>query len=76
MRGTKSSAPPTSFSPVTSTNVKIRHQNFVTFSFNPFSTLVQNFKAIPNASHKLLTLAQDHPPKKVVFWSNPWKLEL
>ena len=76
MRGTKSPAPPTSFSSVTSTNVKIRHQKFVTYSFNPFSTLVQNFKAIPDASPKLLSLNQDHPPKKVVFWSNPCKLEL
>ena len=33
-------APSTSFSPVTSTNVGISPQNFLTFSFNPFSTLV------------------------------------
>ena len=32
--------PPTSFSPVTSTNVGISLQNFLTFSFNPFATLV------------------------------------
>ena len=32
--------PPTSFSPVTSTNVRIKPQNFLTFSFNPFATLV------------------------------------
>ena len=32
--------PPTSFSPVTSTNVGISPQNFLTFSFNPFATLV------------------------------------
>ena len=31
---------PTMFSPVTSTNVGISPQNFVTFSFNPFATLV------------------------------------
>ena len=30
----------TSFPPVTSTNVKVSHQNFLTFSFNPFATLV------------------------------------
>ena len=29
--------PPTSFSPVTSTNVRISPQNFLTFSFNPFT---------------------------------------
>ena len=33
-------SPPTSFSPVTSTNVGISPQNFLTFSFNPFATLV------------------------------------
>ena len=33
--GTKK-ALPTSFSPVTSTNVRISPQNFLTFSFNPF----------------------------------------
>ena len=32
--------PPTSFSPATSTNVEISPHNFLTFSFNPFVTLV------------------------------------
>ena len=32
--------PPTSFSPVPSTNVGISHQNFLIFRFNPFFTLV------------------------------------
>ena len=32
--------PPTSFSPVTSANVRISTQNFLTFSFNPFDKLV------------------------------------
>ena len=32
--------PPTSFSPVTSTNVGIRPKNFLTFSYNPFATLM------------------------------------
>ena len=31
---------PTSFSPVTSTNVGIRPQNFLPFSFDPFDILV------------------------------------
>ena len=31
---------PTSFSPVTSTNVGISPQNFLTFSSNPFAILV------------------------------------
>ena len=32
--------PPTSFSPVNSTNVGISPQNLLTFSFNPFAILV------------------------------------
>ena len=60
-------APRTSFSPVTSTNVGFGSQNFLTFSFNPFSTLVQNFKFVSSASPKLLNLNQDHPSKKVIF---------
>ena len=35
---------PTGISPVTATNVGFVPQNFLTFSFNPFATLVQNFK--------------------------------
>ena len=49
-------APPTSFSPVNSTKVGFGPQNFRTFSFNPFTTLVQNFKFVPSASPKLLNL--------------------
>ena len=58
---------PTSFSPVTSTIVKISPLNYLTFIFNPFVILVQNFKAIPSASPKLLNLNKDHPSKKVFF---------
>ena len=32
--------PPTSFSPVASTNVRLSPQKFLTFNFNPFATLV------------------------------------
>ena len=32
--------PPTSFSPITSTNVGLSPQNFLTFSFNTFATVV------------------------------------
>ena len=38
--GSKSHPNPTSFSPVTSTNVPVRPQNFLTFSFNPFDRLL------------------------------------
>ena len=59
--------PPTSFSPVTSTNVGFGPQNFVALSFNSFATLVQNFKFVPGASLKLLNLNQDHSSKKAIF---------
>ena len=32
--------PPNNFSPLTSSKVEISLQNFVTFSFNPFATLL------------------------------------
>ena len=67
-RGGDKKAPPTSFSPVTSTNVEFGSQNFPTFSFKPFVTLVQNFKFVPSATSKLLNLNQDHPSKKTIFW--------
>ena len=63
--------PPTSFSPVTSTNVGFGPQNVLTFSYNPFSKLVENFKFLPSTSIKLLNLNEDHPSKKRFFWSNP-----
>ena len=59
--------PPDSFFPVTSTNVRISPQNFLTFSFNPFENLVQNFKYAPSASPKLLNLNKYQPSKKAVF---------
>ena len=51
--GTK--RPPTSFPPVTSTNVAIGPQNFLTFSFNPFATLVQNSTFVPSPVPNYLT---------------------
>ena len=57
-------APPTRFSPVNSTNVGFGPQKFLAFSFNPFATLVQNFKFVPSASPKLL---KRPPLKKVIF---------
>ena len=46
--------PNTSFSPVTSADVKINPKNFLKFTFILFVTLVQNFKAIPTTIHKIL----------------------
>ena len=58
---------PTNFSSVTSTSVGVSPQNFLTFSFNSFATVVWNFKFVPSASPKLLNQNQDHPSKKGVF---------
>ena len=38
--GGRQKGPPTSFSPVTSANVRISPKNFLTFSFNPFDRLL------------------------------------
>ena len=65
--GSKKLHPPTSSSPVTSVNVGFGPQRFVTFSFNPFATLVQNFKVLPSASPKLLNFNQDNSSKKAIF---------
>ena len=65
----KSPPPPphTSFSPATSTNVEFGPQNLLTFSFNPFAKLLQNFKFVPSANPKLLILNQDNPSEKAIF---------
>ena len=74
--GGQKAPPPTSFSAVTSTNVWFGPQNFLTFSFNPFVTLVQNFKFVPSASPKLSNLNHDRSSKKRFFWSNFYKIEV
>ena len=74
--GGQRGSPLTSFLPVTSTNVRISPQNFLTFSFDPFVTLVQKFTFVPSASPKLLNLNQDHSSKKQFFWSNPYKIKV
>ena len=66
--------PPNSFSHVTFTNVGLSLQNFLSFSFDPFSTLV--YKFVPGASPKLLNLNKDHPSKKQFFWSNSYTIEV
>ena len=69
-------APCTSFFPVISTKVRITPKIFLTFNFNPFATLMQNFTFVPSVSPNLLNLNQDHPSKKRFFWSNPCKIEV
>ena len=51
-------------------------QNLLTLSFDTFATLVQNFKAMPSASPKLLNLNQDHLSKKCFFRSNLYRIEI
>ena len=65
--GGRQKGPPTSFSLVTSTNVGFGPRNFLAFSFNPFTTLVQHVKFLPSASPKLLNLNQHHSSKKAIF---------
>ena len=62
---------------VISTKVRrITPKIFLTFNFNPFATLMQNFTFVPSVSPNLLNLNQDHPSKKRFFWSNPYKIEV
>ena len=58
---------PTSFFPVTPTNVEISPHNILAFRFNAFSILVSNLNAIPSASPKLLNLNQEYPSEKLIF---------
>ena len=67
---------PTSFSPVTCTNVEIYSQNFLTFDFYRFVILVLNYKAKPSASPKLLNLNQDNSFKKEFLWQSPYKIKV
>ena len=53
-------APPTSFSSVTSGNVGISPKNFLTFSFNPFATLV--LKKVCTWCQSRITELKPRPP--------------
>ena len=53
----------TSVSPVTSLKEKTRPPNFLTFSFEPFTRLLQSFKAIPSISPKLSWTRPSISPK-------------
>ena len=66
-RGCKKTSPRTSLSLCNFCKERISSQNFLTFSFSYFATLVQNFKFVPSASPKLLNLNLDHPSKKSSF---------
>ena len=60
-----------SFSPVTSANMGIISQNFLTFSSNPFVILMQNFKTITSPSPQIIKLEPRAPVKKVGFSGQP-----
>ena len=65
--GSGQKGPSTSFSPVTSTNVRFGFQIFLTFSFDPFAILVQNFKFVLSPTPQVLNLNQDHPSTNAIF---------
>ena len=69
--------PPYQFLPCNFYKRRIWLSKLFDFYFNPFATLVQNFKFVPSASLKLLNLNQDHPSKKAIFSGQiPIKLRL
>ena len=49
---------------------------YLTFSFNPFSILLQNFKTIPSATSMLKITSQKQKTKKRFSWSNLYKFEV
>ena len=59
--------PPYQFFPCNFYKEGFGPKNFLTFSFNHFATLVQNFKLVPSASLKFLNSNQDHPSKRAIF---------
>ena len=76
MRGSGGQKNPfNSFSSLTSPKEGICPQNFLTFSFNPFVTLLQSFNATTSTSLNLLNLHQDCPSKNRFFWSNPYRIK-
>ena len=69
-------SPSTSFFSVTSAKVGISPQNFLTFSFKFFATLVQNFKFAPSASPNYWSWTMTTRLKQRYFWSNPYIIEI
>ena len=76
--GAKYPSRPTIFNPYNLgiiINVGISPKNFLNFSFNPFDTVLKNVKAISSGS-PTCTWTKSTPPKKLFFWSNPYKIEI
>ena len=74
--GGRQNGSPTSFFPVTSTNVGISPQNFLTFNFNHLShwCKISRPYLVPVPNHWSWT--KTTPQKKWYFWSNPYKIEV
>ena len=68
--------PLTRFSHVTPTNVWISPQNFLTFSFKPFATLMQIYSSYLVSVPNYWTWTKTTPQKKWFIWSNGYKLEV
>ena len=62
-----SESSPTGFSPSISSNPGISLLNFLSFSFNYFSILLQNIKVVWRTSLELLCFNKDHTPQKQSF---------
>ena len=65
--GVQKGPTPTSFFSITFTNVGISSPNVLTFSFNPFATIVYNIKGVFSASPKLMNFEPIAPLNKLVF---------
>ena len=64
-----------SFSTVTSTNVEITPQKFLTLTLNPSATLVQKVRSY--CQYQIIELELRPPLKKKWFsWSNPYEIEV
>ena len=76
LRGTKKNSAPTSFSPVTSTNVGTSPKNFLTFTFNPFAhwCIISRPYLAPGPNY--WTWTKTTPRKKGHFWSNSYEIEV
>ena len=64
------------FSPATSTNVGVNLQNFLTFSFKTFATLVEISRPFLVPVPNYWAWTKTTPQKKWFFWSNPYKIDV
>ena len=75
-RVTYSKCRKSSFSLITSADIGISSQKFLTFNFNLSATLVLNFKAIQVPVLNYWIWTKNTPQKNCFFWSNPFKIEV